>query len=115
MGFHICEYCQKETSSGDVTLSFANGNTYVMPDMIVHYVGEHTYQPPQHFIDDVMGSYLLGAGSVRWQTKAMPEPVGYLSGAYMRGDVPPLFVYVLAGMMAIITKQGQRMQTRGID
>ena len=112
MGFHMCEYCNGETSSGDVHLTFGSGKTYIMPDMIVHYIERHGYQPPQEFIRDVMGGQLLSGE--RWQTRAIPERVGYLSGEYPRGDVPHLFVYVLAGMMAIAAKQGRRQQTKGM-
>lgn len=116
MGFHICEYCPKgvrpATSSGDVFLTFTNGHSYVMPDMIVHYVQMHVYQPPQAFVDDVMSGALLYGE--RAQTKSLPVQVGYLSGDYPCGETPHLFVYVLAGMMTLAAEQGERRQTRGV-
>jgi hypothetical protein len=118
MGFHICEYCQRQnaphpaTSSGDVVLEFENGHKYIMPDMITHYIREHGYQPPDEFQQDVIsGKY---AGGERLQSKSIPESVGYLSGPFLPGKVPPLFVYILAGMMAFAREDGQRRQTRGL-
>lgn len=115
MGFHVCEYCNNETSSGDVILAFRNGNIYVMPDMIIHYVEQHDYQPPQSFIEDVMSGQLANGerrSNDGW--KVTQGGIGYLSGEYLRGSVPHLFIYVLAGMMALAAKQGNRRQTRGL-
>lgn len=120
MGFHICEYCRNEreefieTSSGDVQLVFHNGHFYQMPDMLVHYIRDHSYRPPQEFIDDVMRGDLLAVAGYHPRLDRPPTLVGYLTGDFPKGEMPRLFVYVLAGMMAIAAKQGTRLQTRGI-
>ncbi len=92
MGWHQCEYITREeaealnlrhkefvTSSGDVTMSFHSGRSWVMPDMILLYV-ELGWVPPQDFIEDVMNSPL--AAGDRRQTRSLskqPTPVGYLN------------------------------------
>lgn len=115
MGFHVCEYCQgdqKETSSGDVILKFANGNTYMVPDMILHYVADHKFTPPEQFINDVL--HCAFTGGERWQTKGMPVKVGYISGDFPQGQTPSGFFERLWSVMNRASKYGSRIQTRGI-
>jgi hypothetical protein len=58
-GFHTCEFC---TDSDDKRISRSstefkvegNGKTYCFPQMLVHYITKHNYQPPQEFIDAVL-------------------------------------------------------------
>ena len=77
MGWHTCEFCPQEptetrfknTSSGDVNLTFTNGHRWVMPDMILHYVADHSWLPPQDFMDDVINGELADSGRV--QTRGM--------------------------------------------
>lgn len=121
MGFHICEYCTQRgsaaTSSGDVTLRFSDGQTWEMPDMIVHYIQNHGYLPPQEFIDDVLlGQHVAGE---RWQTKSITSPtsaqsIGYLSGDYPQGETPAGFLDRLQVLMEKAKDGGDRRQTRGI-
>ncbi|HYF05549.1 MAG TPA: hypothetical protein VEA59_05240 [Patescibacteria group bacterium] len=123
MGFHVCEYCPSEAqqinkfsrhSSGDVTLKFAGGSIYTMPDMVLHYVGDHQWLPPAEFISDVMTKE-LALGS-RLQTKsasAAPKPVGYLHGTFSVGKVPPGFLDKLGKLMRRASLGGARRQTRG--
>lgn len=120
MGFHVCEYCETdgqrpETSSGDVTLNFANGRSYVMPDMISHYVKDHGFKPPQEFIDDVLNCEFTGG--CRRQTRGISEPmsVGYLNGAFEQGAVPEQFLEKLVELMQEAAANGGRMQTKGLD
>ncbi len=120
MGFHTCEYCQQQgvrtpaTSSGDVVLTFATGQRYCVPDMLPHYIRAHGYLPPQPLIEAVLsGQFVEGE---RWQTKAVAEQVGYLSGPdYPRGSTPPVFVFALMGMLACAQQDGMRRQTRGAE
>lgn len=112
MGFHVCEYCREETSSGDVTLAFDSGRTWVVPDMILHYVAEHGYQPSAFFVHDVTRE-TLRSGS-RSQTKGVTEPIreGYLSGPFPSGAVPEGFFVALWRVMRQAERGGRRVQTR---
>ncbi len=131
MGFHVCEYCtqvsfsgrakQPALSSGDVSLFFADrgmGHQWVMPDMIVHYVRDHGYLPPQEFIDDMMlGQHIIGE---RWQTKGISSltptrQVGYLSGDFPHGVPPTGFLEKLQSLMQKEQDGGDRRQTRGMS
>lgn len=118
MGFHICDYCKpgdsnrySNLSSGDVTLRFDSGNTWEMPDMILHYIADHGFRPPLEFIEDVMNGTVIG--SERAQTKGLPRKVGYLSGDYVEGDIPAGFVEKLEALMVVAEKSGNRIQYRG--
>lgn len=120
MGFHVCEYCtaddrKAETSSGDVTLSFANGRKYVMPDMIQHYVRDHGFKPPQNFVDDVLNSEFVGGSRTQTRSVTEPEKVGYLSGNFERGSVPEQFLTKLEELMREAAANGGREQTKGLD
>lgn len=133
MGFHTCEYCVDKgieprfghLSSGDVNLTFTNGDRWVMPDMILHYVADHNWPPPQKFIEDVMTGEL--AQCDRQQTRGMTltaifenrnkiyeaVKVGYLSGSLTTGPVPEGFVEKLEELMKKAGAMGLRAQTKG--
>lgn len=117
MGFHTCQFCEAageehpRTSSGDVRMTFTNGHQYVMPDMIVHYVEDHMYAPPEQFVEDVLDGALLE--SMRNQSVAMSEHVGYLEDPYFpRGQTTTLFQLRLRQLIEKATRQGARIQTR---
>jgi len=104
LGVHRCAYCSgggffDHGSSGDVFLQFDSGVLWQMPDMILHYVADHEWLPPQEFVNDVMKSSLMGAE--RWQTKSITKSrkVGYLEGEFARGIVPEGFVEKLEELM----------------
>ncbi|WP_234731832.1 DUF7919 family protein [Acidocella facilis] len=68
-GSHLCEFCPKPptilskggipmlaplpgtTGNGEIHIKTANNTTYVAPVLILHYVTDHHYLPPQEFID----------------------------------------------------------------
>lgn len=128
MGFHVCEYCPREpsegncfknTSSGDVNLTFENGHKWVMPDMILHYVADHGWSPPADFVEDVMSGVLVDFE--REQTRSINfgriydgERIGYLSGPFEKGMVPEDFVDKLEVLMHIVGSIGNRAQTKGV-
>lgn len=118
MGFHVCEYCQDETSSGHVRVSFSSGRTWEMPDMILHYVADHDFRPPDEFMKDVLSGHVTSGG--RYQTKSLAEPtkVGFLSGPFdtwggghsqEKGE----FFMALWGLLRKAERSGSRSQTRG--
>lgn len=66
-GFHFCEYCGREEvmvaieggrmfrlGSAEVWVPGADSIVYRAPNLIIHYIGDHGYQPPQEFIEAVM-------------------------------------------------------------
>ncbi len=112
MGFHVCEYCQKETSSGDVVLNFKNGHSYIIPDMILHYIADHDYVPPPEFCEDILYSE-PGEGE-RHQTKSIEVRVGYLSGEFPRVYGNGKLFMRLWSLMRKAEKLGNRHQTRGM-
>jgi hypothetical protein len=42
------------TGNGEIRVRAANGITYVAPVLVLHYVVEHGYLPPQEFIEAVI-------------------------------------------------------------
>jgi len=115
MGSHICRYCHVPTeqgydlikndnvfhpsSSGDVVLKDARtGIEYMLPDMALHYVHDHGWQPPEEFVTAVMTDSLQAV--YRMQTKGIElvsvKPVrimiGYLEGDFPVGPVPERFL-----------------------
>lgn len=123
MGVHFCKFPHNglcafdQGSSGDVTMVFDNGHSYIAPDMLKHYVGDHDYIPPLPFIHDVMNAKLVDG--VRWQTKsAGPQPIGYLNPGDDLGTPPTgyekeKFVLQLMKVMREADRMGNRSQTRG--
>lgn len=123
MGFHVCEYCNGQnqatdrfpfTSSGDVTLEFANSHQWEMPDMILHYVADHGWQPPQEFIDDVMTQRLVGGNRVQYRSMTEPVKIGYLSGHFTTGPVQVGFIDRLESLMHQADQAGNRGQTKSL-
>ena len=58
-GFHDCELCQpqsvEEPARGVANLFIPfNGVIYVAPELIIHYISEHQYVPPDIFVEAVM-------------------------------------------------------------
>ena len=70
MGSHCCPYClseKKERSNGELWVVAFEGQVYSSPVMIIHYIEEHKYLPPQEFIDAVL--YGEEPGSLRYNQK----------------------------------------------
>lgn len=73
-GFHVCELCSPESverppstewegksrrlGSAEIWIEAANC-TYACPDLVIHYIEVHDYQPPIEFLDALSG---IGAG-----------------------------------------------------
>jgi hypothetical protein len=56
-GFHRCEYCENEkiaTGNGEIWTIGKDGQVYASPKMIIHYIKDHNYLPPQEYIDSVL-------------------------------------------------------------
>jgi hypothetical protein len=128
MGFHTCEYCAQKgnirpaTSSGDVTLKFRSNlaqTAFVMPDMIVHYVLEHDYLPPENFVNSVLLFELSDE-----EPTGNIDRVGYLTGNFQKNDESAgqrrmdaaktlSFLRRLTYHIRKATSLGHRRQTRG--
>ena len=55
-GFHRCELCQfvgEQVGKANIYIPF-EGNIFVAPELILHYINAHYYQPPPIFCDAVM-------------------------------------------------------------
>ena len=124
MGFHVCEYCGwdpqpkplfSHLSSGDVTLVFDFGRMWEMPDMILHYVADHNWQPPAEFIDDVMNHNLVAGQRAQTKSPTRPTRIAYLSGPFRTGPVPAGFVEKLESLMKQVAEMGKRVQYRGFE
>lgn len=58
MGHHDCEFCIDEgnyegratSSSEKIIIDEENNIEYKFPEMIFHYIEEHSYQPPEDFV-----------------------------------------------------------------
>lgn len=54
-GFHFCEFCD-EAARGNAEIRVSGAKAiYAAPVLIQHYVITHRYQPPQEFIEAVLG------------------------------------------------------------
>lgn len=61
MGVHMCEYCSEDSktiANGNGEIWVVKGNkTYIAPYLIIHYIEEHNYKPPEEFIDAVLNGF----------------------------------------------------------
>jgi hypothetical protein len=71
-GHHVCEFCEppgdliaafppyKEvwemfrSGNGEIHVRASSGTVYCAPTLVLHYVAEHQYQPPEEFIEAVI-------------------------------------------------------------
>ena len=60
LGYHDCEICldlgKKHSDLRNVFIPAKNGVVYLAPGMIVHYIREHDYLPPDDFINAVLNA-----------------------------------------------------------
>ncbi len=52
-GSHVCELCHQVSGNG-VGMIKGKNKSYAFPQMIIHYIRDHNYKPPQEFIDLIM-------------------------------------------------------------
>ena len=80
-GFHVCELCERDAPSieckgavssrrilGSSEIWIESGDKiFAAPDLIFHYVTNHSYCPPKDFIEAVVAAFRL-----RWETARGP-------------------------------------------
>jgi hypothetical protein len=54
-GPHTCELCNDFRASGNIGVP-SGAALFVAPEMVAHYVEQHSYLPPQEFVDAVLAS-----------------------------------------------------------
>ena len=89
-GFHVCSLC-KNIKSGVPVVEYKgekrqagyyeirvwgkNGKVYAVPSLVIHYILQHGYKPPQEFIDAVIDSE--DASSDEYYNKVLDYSGGY--------------------------------------
>lgn len=75
MGFHECEFCENKNadSSNELRVVGIDGIFYAAPFLIVHYVENHKYLPPQEFIHAVLNGPTPGSEEYNNVILRMPE------------------------------------------
>lgn len=66
-GFHLCNMCRRQhlkfeldgdhvfMGTSEIRVPGKNGIIYAAPTLILHYIREHNYLPPEEFVDAVLG------------------------------------------------------------
>jgi hypothetical protein len=49
-GIHLCEICKKVIGRGEFFIDLG-GVRYILPQMVVHYIEDHGYAPPNEFLE----------------------------------------------------------------
>ncbi len=68
LGTHECEFCPPDSAfegNGEYRYYGRSGDVYVAPMMILHYMEEHGYRPPEEFLDG-----LKDIGRLEWDWRA---------------------------------------------
>ncbi len=66
LGAHCCDLCTRDGAVGVDNLWVpGNGFLYVMPELALHYIVEHSYRPPEEFLAAVMGAPWPGSDAFR--------------------------------------------------
>lgn len=93
MGHHVCEFCPHvswgdsyffEMGNGEVRVRHSGGTWYVAPRLVIHYVVEHNYCPPQEFIEAVMNPREIGTED-ELIGFPFPEPTQKVCGSPITG------------------------------
>ena len=83
LGYHRCCICRRCQERGEFIVR-ANGRTYVLPRMVLHYIEAHNYLPPEGFLSDLRAwseqqrpkaAEPLGAGDAGVRLSATPKSV----------------------------------------
>lgn len=75
LGVHECDLCPEDEApegNGEVRIPGEPGVAYAAPFLITHYVTDHSYRPPQVFIDAVLAVDLDAWASARWPDVPFP-------------------------------------------
>lgn len=54
-GFHICEFCNSANGNGEIEVTGSHRDVFASPAMLIHYIEEHGYRPPDVFLKAVNG------------------------------------------------------------
>jgi hypothetical protein len=75
LGQHTCEICHTATSNEELWIVW-KGVRYVVPVMVLHYIREHHYRPPDEFLRDLREKWAAGRDDPppfefdrEWQTR----------------------------------------------
>ncbi|MEU9839364.1 hypothetical protein AB0C69_09110 [Actinomadura sp. NPDC048032] len=75
LGVHECDLCppgEGPEGNGEVRIPGAPGLAYAAPSLIIHYITEHGYQPPEAFVDAVLAVDLDEWSAARWPDVPFP-------------------------------------------
>lgn len=61
-GQHTCELCSGPRGQRNLFVP-GDGLIFVAPELILHYIDEHSYLPPRPFVDGVLACPEMGSGS----------------------------------------------------
>ena len=74
LGDHDCEFCDKQESACcEIRVVSSDGKIYACPELILHYIEDHKYLPPQEFIDAVMSGPTPGSKEYKNIITRLPE------------------------------------------
>ena len=94
-------------------MNFSSGDSYVMPDMILHYIFDHGWVPPKRFIDDVMNREVISSDREQMRGSGLAA-IGYLRKSFEAGNVPEGFIEKLEVLMVAASQSGDRLQTKSL-
>lgn len=49
LGLHTCEICGRFAGRGEMLIETPEGR-YVLPQLVLHYIADHSYRPPEAFL-----------------------------------------------------------------
>lgn len=120
MALYVCPKCPwKEryhkyhrAEAGETTFRFANGNLWVFPNLILHFINDHSWLPPQEFIDDAMCGTQVFFSRIGQETTC--RRIAYLEEAdLVSGDVPDGLVERLEALIQETVQQEKVLKYYG--
>jgi hypothetical protein len=74
-GFHTCEVCGNVRATGNLGVP-GSGVLFVAPEMVAHYVADHSYAPPPEFVEAVLRSPVPGTQEYEQAVRAVIGDTG---------------------------------------
>jgi len=89
-GFHLCEYCDDQIKDGKIVGETGNGEIWIVgkdqiyaaPSLIIHYIKDHNYLPPQEFIDSVFNGISSESDLYQRKIEEAKETAVYKQSTY---------------------------------
>ncbi|QQG47872.1 MAG: hypothetical protein HY044_02180 [Candidatus Woesebacteria bacterium] len=120
MSLFVCPVCPwrgrdhkyRHAKAGETTIRFDDGHIWTFPNLILHYIHDHKWLPPENFVKDVMEGHL--SFSPFGNQEVVPQRVGYLAESdFVQGEIPKGLVDRLQNLIEQVSQHDDDLRYYG--